>query len=114
MKDSAGYYEAGTWMIDLNKDGKLDEKNDLVIRKFGQAGDIPVPGIWVRGPGTVPAVFRNGNWFIDSNGNGKIDREADVVYTGLGDRKGDVPVVGDWNGDGLDEAGFYRNGEWYP
>ena len=111
--DSAGYFEAGKWMIDLNKDGRLDEKNDLIVRKFGQAGDIPVPGTWVRGSGTVPAVFRNGNWFIDSNGNGKIDREADLVFTGLGDGKGDVPVVGDWNGDGLDEAGFYRNGEWF-
>ena len=112
VKDSAGYFEAGKWMIDLNKDGKLDEKNDLVIKKFGQAGDIPVAGTWVSGQGTVPAVFRNGNWFIDSNGNGKIDRGADTVFTGFGDQKGDVPVVGDWNGDGLDEAGFYRNGEW--
>jgi hypothetical protein len=111
--DSAGYFEAGTWYIDLNKDGKLSEKNDLIYRKFGQPGDIPVAGTWVRGYGTVPAVFRNGNWFIDSNGNGKLDRGSDKILTGFGDQKGDVPVVGDWNGDGLDEAGFYRSGQWY-
>lgn len=112
VQDSAGYFEAGAWYIDLNRDGKLDEKNDLIYTKFGQAGDIPVPGNWVRGQGTVAAFFRNGNWFIDSNGNGKLDREADRALTGFGDQKGDIPVVGDWNGDGLDEAGFYRNGEW--
>lgn len=113
VMDSVAYFEAGTWYIDLNKDGKLSEKNDLVYRKFGQAGDIPVQGMWARGQGTVAAVFRNGNWFIDSNGNGKLDRGVDAVYRGLGDQKGDVPVVGDWNGDGLDEAGFYRSGQWY-
>ncbi len=102
---SIASFHSGTWRLDVNGDGRFDERHDI-FATFGQAGDLPVVGDF-NGDGIEQiAVFRNGTWIIDSNNNYQMDDADQRVILG---RAGDVPVVGDWNGDGQTDVGLYQN-----
>ncbi|NLX56443.1 MAG: hypothetical protein GXY58_15155 [Planctomycetaceae bacterium] len=101
---SIGVFRAGTWMLDLDGDGRHTHRD--AVFQFGAAGDLPVVGDF-NGDGIDEiGVYRRGTWYIDSNGNRELDAHDQVFQ--LGDAH-DLPVVGDWDGDGRDDPGVYRD-----
>ena len=115
--DRIGVFNAGLWQLDWNNNGAWDGASVDRQYSFGQAGDVPVPGRYLRGSSGYPtliAVYRTGTWFIDWNNNGvwngsSIDRQ----YVFLSFVAGDVPVVGAWSSARVDRVGIYNNGIWY-
>lgn len=77
-----------------------------VILRWGQKGDIPVPGHYAGIAGaSVPAVYRpsNGTWYLKGR--------STLPYG----TTGDIPVPADYNGDGSTDIAVFRpsNGNWY-
>jgi hypothetical protein len=89
----------GLWYLDSNGNGILDKcRVDACLKKFGNAGDLPVAGDW-DGTGKVRiGVFRpgTGQWLLDTNGNGKFDGCTVDACLGPFGHLGDLPVVGKW------------------
>lgn len=102
-----GFYRNGSWTLDMNGNGKIDE-GDVVGR--GPKGSYkPVVGDWNGDGIDGVALFDDstGEWLFDTNGDFNID-DSDLRVNWRFGRKGDEPVAGDWNGDGRDEVGVYR------
>ena len=98
-----GIFLDGRWVLDVNGDGQLDEKQDGYAQ-FGKTGDIAVVGDF-NGDGIDEiAVVRGDRVIVDSNGNGRLDA-TDRVFEIQGE--GENVVVGDFDGDGIDEAAYY-------
>jgi protocatechuate 3,4-dioxygenase beta subunit len=99
-----GLFAEGRWILDVDGDGQLTA-NDLVIERFGQAGDLPIVGDW-NGDGIDDlGVFRAGTFLLDSDGDRRFaagDRQLKAGQTG------DRPVAGDFDGDGKIDVGIYR------
>ncbi|MDA7951614.1 MAG: hypothetical protein MPJ24_09020 [Pirellulaceae bacterium] len=102
---TVGYYNNGTWQLDVNGDGQLTDEDVKFI--YGQEGDLPVIGDFNNDGIDDVGVYRQGEWHLDTNGNKELDAHDLVFKFG---QAGDLPVVGDWNGDGVDEPGLYQGG----
>jgi hypothetical protein len=86
------------WQLDLNGNGAWNSKIDLLLKPFGQNGDLPVVGDW-DGSGTAKiGVFdpATGLWELDRNGNGQWDGCAVDICLGPFGQQGDLPVIGNW------------------
>ncbi|MBI4832657.1 MAG: matrixin family metalloprotease [Candidatus Lindowbacteria bacterium] len=107
LPDCAGVFRRGTWYLDSNGDGILDENDP----SFGGAlsTDKPLCGNWNGAGGDEVGIFRQGLWALDYNGS-RSWGAGDVSFRG--GSAGDKPVVGDWNGSGSDKSGIFRNGTW--
>ena len=102
---SIGIFRNGTWQLDVNGNGLLDDGEARI--QLGQAGDLPVVGDWSGDGIDDLGVYRAGTFYLDSNGDGTLGPEDAVIHKG---GPGDLPVVGDWDGDGVDEVGVYQPG----
>jgi hypothetical protein len=87
----------GTWHI-----GALS-----AALRYGNVGDIPVPGSYVSAGKTSPAVWRpsEGNWYVYASG--QAPRRWGLP--------GDIPVPADYNGDGITDRAVWRpsDGTWW-
>jgi len=101
---SIGVFRAGTWVLDVDGDGRLTDR-DLVVH-FGTDGDLPVVGDFNADGVDDVGVYRRGTWHLDSNGNRQMDSTDDQRQLG---GELDLPVVGDWDGDGQDDPAVYRD-----
>jgi hypothetical protein len=99
-----GLFREGSWVLDLNGDGKYDERDRVL--SMGQPGDLPVIGDFNGDTKTDLGIYRNGLWHIDTNNDGVLDARDRAFQFGEG---ADRPVVGDWDGDGVDDPGLYRD-----
>lgn len=97
---SIGVFRQGIWYLDIDGDGKLTEKDEVV--RLGRGGDRPVVGDFNRDGVDELGIYRNGQWHIDTTGDRRLT-DDDLRLT-LGDDD-DTPVVGDWDGDGRDQIG---------
>jgi hypothetical protein len=107
-----GMFRDGAWWIDNGNEKKEVCSVDTCVT-FGQSGDQPVLGYWVKGGKKLVGIFRRGAWYLDSNGNGRLDgcTGGDTCFSfGLADQSA---VAGDINGDGQSEIGVFSNGRWY-
>ena len=100
-----GTFRSGEWTL-RTLDG------EEITRKFGQVGDLPMPGDW-DGDGTSDlGVYRPDDltWHLETSPGG-----SGLVFTLPDLRNGDIPLNGDWDGDGRDTPAFYRpeDGSWY-
>jgi hypothetical protein len=87
-----------------------------VTLTYGAPGDHPLAGDCDGDGIDTIGVYRNGTFYLS---NSKAAGQALPASGGpptlvvvLG-APGDQPVVGDWDGDGVDTAGFYRDGAFY-
>jgi serine-aspartate repeat-containing protein C/D/E len=103
-QEMVGIFRDGSWILDLNGDGKYDEHDKVLA--MGQPGDRPVIGDFNGDTRVDLGIYRNGLWQIDTNNDGVLDARDRAFEFGQGD---DQPVVGDWDGDGIDDPGLYRN-----
>ncbi|GAB4333586.1 MAG: hypothetical protein Kow0099_05430 [Candidatus Abyssubacteria bacterium] len=109
--DEIGVFRSGTWLLDVNRNGRWDGPMAEKWVVFGREGDIPVVGDW-NGDGVDElGIFRKGVWVLDLNGNGKWDGQLSKEAFFFGYKEG-VPVVGDWNANGIDEVGVFSEGVW--
>jgi hypothetical protein len=137
-----GVFVNGQWFIDLNGNGRWDER-DLWVQ-LGQSGDLPVTGDW-DGDGKADIGVFGRAWPHDTAalenevglpdaansprgtkapsavaGGGRMMRLTargplridPIDYVFQFGTAGDVPVVGDWNGDTIDNIGIFRDGRW--
>jgi hypothetical protein len=111
-----GTFNAGTWQLDWNNNGVWDGPAIDRSFGFGTAGDVPVPGRFIRGFFSYPAViavFRQGTFYIDWNNDGAWSGAADRQYLFRPFAAGDVPVIGAWANVDVDRVGIYNNGNWF-
>jgi serine-aspartate repeat-containing protein C/D/E len=101
---SIGVFRAGTWLLDLDGDGRHTHRDAVV--HFGADGDLPVVGDFNADGIDEIGVYRKGTWYLDSNGNRELDARDQVFQMGGAT---DLPVVGDWDGDGRDDPAVYRD-----
>ena len=75
--------------------------------RYGEVGDIPVPGDYLRSDLTSPAVFRPSTreWYVYKSG--QVPRVWGI--------HGDIPVPADYNGDGITDRAVWRpsDGTWW-
>jgi hypothetical protein len=93
-----GIYRNGTWYLDRNGNGSLDDCPAGCINWGGMPEDVPLVGDWNNSGATKVGVYRasTGTWYFDTNENGAWDGgETDTCITWGGD-PADVPVVGKW------------------
>lgn len=105
-RSELAYFVDGDWFIQ-------DEQGVTTARRWGQVGDVPVPGDYNGDGRTDLAVFRPSAsvwWILIDNPGGE---PAYKVYPWGED--GDVPVPADYDGDGVDDLAVYRpkTGQWY-
>jgi len=114
--DAMRFVRVADPVADFNDDGRSDITvfrpgtgvwwiHGVTQVRWGQRGDVPVPGDF-NGDGRADlAVWRpsTGEWWL--HGIGKFQWG----------QAGDVPLVGDFNGDGRSDAAIWRpsTGEWY-
>ncbi|TWT96011.1 Serine-aspartate repeat-containing protein D precursor [Botrimarina colliarenosi] len=105
-----GVFRDGSWNLDTNGDGRLDEHDRAVT--LGQAGDTPLVGDF-NGDGVDDlGVYRHGRWLVDADGDGELEEmELAATDQALADGTDGKPVVGDWDGDGRDEPALYSPAE---
>jgi hypothetical protein len=98
-----GVYRNGTWYIDYNGNGKLDDA-DKIIQAGGEFGKdaIVVVGDWDGDGIDNIGLYVNGVWHLDTTGDFTFNEQ--VKFGEIGD----VPVVGDFNGSGITELAVYR------
>lgn len=102
--DTIAVYQAGTWRLDLDGDGRWSARDGMF--EFGQGGDIPLVGDW-NGDGIDELVIVRGDlWIIDVDGDRRLT-DADVRIR-IPRANDEIPVMGDWDGDGRSEPGLYR------
>ena len=92
----------GYWYKQYNENGTPGSHS----YKWGQNGDVAVPGDYDGDTDADECVFRpcNGTWYC-----------AAPSFSIAFGQEGDIPVPADYNGDGKTEIAVYRpsNGRWY-
>lgn len=85
--------------------------NAVVIKGWGQSGDVPAPGDYDADGTTDIAVFRpsDGNWYIIQS-----TTPNNVTMRNWGGNN-DMPTPGDYDGDGETDLAVWRpsEGNWY-
>jgi hypothetical protein len=103
-------FQDGAWLVDQNNNHVQDSGDSTYY--FGQAGDLPVTGVWnpALGASSKIAVFRGGTWFLDFDGsNGWSGGDTAFDFGG----PGDLPFAADFNTANAGfEVGVFRNGDW--
>jgi len=107
--DAMRFVHVANPVDDFNGDGRTDVTvfrpstgtwwiHAVTRVRWGQRGDIPVPGDFNGDGRTDIAVFRpsSGQWWL---------RGITRFQWG---QQGDVPIIGDFNGDGRDDAAVFR------
>jgi hypothetical protein len=96
--------DTGEWNVIFSSNGSHR------TRKWGQAGDVPVPGDYDGDGKTDFAVWRPGagDWHVVFSSDGS-------EHTQQWGQAGDVPVPGDYDGDGKSDFAVWRpgDGEWH-
>ncbi len=96
-----GVFRGGTFWLDINGDGRFDERDASFA--FGEG--VPVVGDW-NGDGIDDiGTYAAGRWTLDSNGDRALDARDRVFEMGTAN---DQPIAGDWDGDGYDEPAVYH------
>jgi uncharacterized delta-60 repeat protein len=109
--DLAVFSLTGVWSVMSNPlEVSPNLGTAMYTERFGQSGDVPVPGFYDNDPAEDFAVFRpsNGTWYIKRTGT--VGSQA--VQFGS---NGDIPQAADFDGDGRTDTAVYRplNGTWY-
>jgi hypothetical protein len=101
-----GVYRNGTWYIDYNGNGKLDDK-DKVIEAGGELGKgaVVVVGDWDGDGIDNIGLYVNGVWHLDTTGDFILNEQIKFGEVG------DVPIVGDFSGSGITELAVYRSSQ---
>jgi len=103
---SLGRFEAGRWLL-IRPDGSL------VVRYWGQEGDVPVAADYNGDGRDDLAVWRPADsmWWILLENAGQ---QAEVKVLPWGE-PGDIPVPEDYDGDGAADIAVFRpkTGTWY-
>jgi hypothetical protein len=117
FNDHIAAFNDGIWRYDRFDDHVLDSGDPTF--SFGQAGDIPIIGVWNTAAGQTPGVFR----IVDGVGKFLLDTDGTFTWTS-GDsvhqfgQPGDIPVAANFNSSTPEwEFGVYRSnangsGEW--
>jgi FG-GAP-like repeat len=96
-KDAIWRPSSATWWVNGSRDGHE------VNQKWGQAGDIPVPGDYDGDGKTDYAIWRpsSATWWVIGSRDG---HEVNQKWS----ENGDIPVPGDYDGDGRTDYAVWR------
>jgi hypothetical protein len=92
--------QTGDWFLDRSGNGKWDGcSTDTCITSFGEAGDLPVVGVWSgTGLSNIGIFTRStGTWQLDTNGDGVINCAMDTCASSYG-KPGDLPLTRELSG----------------
>ena len=112
-----GVYLNGTWVLDYNGNGILDDPSVDKVVAFGDSNYKPIVGDWNGDGRTKIGVYNSatGTFLLDYNGNYAWDgttEDRNITWTSVPNTN-EKPVIGDWNGDGRAKIGIYTTaGTW--
>jgi uncharacterized delta-60 repeat protein len=109
--DLAVFSPNGGWSVMSNPlDVSPNLGTAIFAERFGQSGDLPVPGFYDNDSAEDFAVFRpsNGTWYVKP----RFGNQMQSVQFGTA---GDIPQPADFDGDRKSDTAVYRpsNGTWY-
>ncbi len=94
---------AYTWHLSIINGGKPRDDGRVAV-----SGPW-YPASWLTDRQWLTDEINHGEWVMVSTG---VESPEGVGELRLG-RPGAIPIAGDFNGDGIDETGFFDEGDWY-
>jgi uncharacterized delta-60 repeat protein len=109
--DLAVFSPTGVWSVMSNPlDISPNLGTAMYTERFGQSGDVPVPGFYDNDSAEDFAAFRpsNGTWYVKP----RFSNQMQSVQFGT---NGDIPQAADFDGDSRTDYAVFRpsNGTWY-